>query len=159
MALSEYERWKAMEAGAYLSRVAGARTRLRTLADAMADVYADMEGIRAIDYATAQVRGGMPSDALDAMLDAKEARLSECQRQAHELEALLARAMYCLGRMPDQGQAALLEARYINGRAWAEVAEGLGCSERHVFQVKPLALAAFYDSMMERDKPGIPPAI
>lgn len=154
----ELERWRASEAEAYLRRAGAARARLATMADAMADICAEMEGLRGIDYAASSM-GGDATDILCDLIAAKDARLRELQAQAHGLEALVARAAYCLGRMPDQRHAALLEARYLNGRPWGEVARVVGCSERTAHRESRHALASFYDSMMERDKVDVPSAI
>lgn len=135
-----------------------ARARLATMADAMADICAEMEGLRGIDYAASSM-GGDATDILCDLIAAKDARLRELQAQAHGLEAIVARAAYCLGRMPDQRHAALLEARYLNGRPWGEVARAIGCSRQHLHRLKLVALAGFYESMMERDKVDLPSAI
>lgn len=148
---TEYERWKAEEAAAYLSAVKGAQARIRSLADTMADIYAEMEGIRAVDYSTERVDGGAVSYLLEQMLDDKQQRLDECQGQAHEMECRIRRATYVLGRMEDQLHASILEAHYINGHEWHHVAKSVNYGIDNIFKIRVQALIGFYDCMFESD--------
>lgn len=155
---TEYERWKADEAAAYLSRVKGAQARIQSLADTMADIYDEIAGIKAVDYSTERVDGGAVSYLLEQMLDDKQQRLDECQSQAHDMECKVRRVTYILGKMDDQLHASILEAHYINGKEWHMVAKAVNYGIDNIFKIRVQALIGFYDCMFENDS-DIPEAV
>lgn len=155
---TEYERWKADEAAAYLSHVKGAQARIQTLADTIADLYDEIAGIKAVDYSQDRVDGGVVSYLLEQMLDDKQQRMDQCQTQAHDMECRVRRVTYILGRMDDQFHASILEAHYVNGDDWHTVAERANYSTQHIFRIRFDALLGFYDCMFERET-DIPNAI
>lgn len=143
----DFDRYRADEAERHLSRIKGYRSRISTLADTIANLYADVENIKAVDYTLDRVAGGSPSEVLESMLDDKDARMVECQQQAHELECRVRRVMYVLGRMEDQFHASVLEAHYVNGEEWRAVAERVGYAEQHIYRIRFDALIGYYESM------------
>lgn len=158
MATEEFERWKADEAAAYLSRVKGAQARVKSLADEMVDIYEEIAGLKAIDYTKDRVDGGAISYLLEQMLDDKDQRLHDCQRQAHDLECLLRRVTYILDKMDDQFHASILERHYVNGIGWRTVAIDAGYAEASIFDIRIIALNGFYDCMFAQDS-EIPDAL
>ena len=155
---TESEAWRASEAHSYLCKARGAQRRIQTLADTIADIYAEIVSIKAVDYSIDRVDGGKPSEFVESMLDAKDARMQECQEQAHECECLLRRIVYVLGKMDDQLYASILEDHYINGNEWHVVAEHANYSVQHIHRIRFVALLDFYDCMLDKDA-EIPSAI
>lgn len=147
----EQELWRTSEAADYLSKVKGAQFRIQSLADQIADIYEEIAGIKAVDYSVDRVDGGCPAYIIEAMLDDKDERMKECQRQAHDLECLVRRVDYILGRMDDQLHASILEMHYVNGKPWDEIAEAVSYSSQHIYRLRFDALLCFYDCMFEKD--------
>lgn len=157
--LSEFEKWKVLEAQSYLKSVSGAQKRIRSLAETIAEIYLDIANIKAIDYSFDRTDGGATSDALVSLLSDKDERMKECQRQAHELECKVRRALYVFERMEDQTHASILESHYVNGKTWEETAEMTGYSIQSIHKMRETALLGFYEVMIDKDKVHIPNAI
>lgn len=155
---TESELWRASEAHAYLSKARGAQRRIQTLADTISDLYTEIAGLKAVDYSVDRVNGSFASDLLESMLDDKDERMKECQKQAHECECTLRRIVYILGKMDEQLYASVLEDYYINGNEWHIVAEHVNYSVQHLHRIRFVALLDFYDCMFEKDT-EIPSAI
>ena len=151
---TDSEAWRASEAHAYLCKARGAQRRIQTLADTIADLYDEIAGIKAVDYSVDRVDGGKPSDFIEQMLDDKDARMRECQEQAHDCECMLRRITYCLGKMSDQLYASILEDHYINGNEWYIVAEHANYSLRNIHNIRFMALLDYYDCMTDNDIPS-----
>lgn len=154
----EYERWKASEAAAYLSKVKGAQARIQTLADTIADLYEEIAGIKAVDYSADRVAGGAISYLLEQMLDDKQQRMEACQQQAHEMECRVRRVTFLLGRMDDQFHASILEAHYVNGMDWNSIAEMVNYGTTRLFEIRFMALVEFHECM-GMDATQIPDAL
>lgn len=155
----EYQQWLISQAHDYLTQVRGAQARINSLASSMAEIYIDIANIKAIDYSIEKTSGGEKKNLLVDFLNDKDERLREMQRQAHELELKVRRALYCLGKMEDQDLASILEEHYINRKSWQEISVVLSLTDRGIRRRKARALIAFYNELHPQDKTEIPESI
>lgn len=140
---AEWESYKARWSKRYLADVRGlvhSIAMIRSEIDELADM---LDGISGIDYAR-DARGGADDEALIRRIERLDSLRAEYIAELDGCIAAQERAHRALANI-GQPFRAVLTYRYIQGLAWADVADAVGYSEQHCKTVlHPRALSEVY---------------
>lgn len=141
-AAAEWESYKARWSKRYLADVRGMVHTVAMIESEIAEIAEMLDGITGIDYA--RDARGSDDEALIRRIEKLDSLRAEYVAELDGCVAAQARAHRALANI-GQPFRALLTYRYIEGKAWADVADAIGYSEQHCKTVlHPRALSELY---------------
>ena len=156
----DYTRWQASQAGAWAMQVKRTCIRLRERTQALEELTAFYDGLRAMRYDKDGGAGTHDPDSalVEAVtrLDSMRAEYAESVAEWRDEVSVFEHAL----RLIDGRYDAILMARYVRLKTWREIAQAMHYDENYCSSVLHIdALAALYVVMPSSMKTPLPDAL
>jgi len=155
----EFREYRIEQAGAWLDRIRRMGVKVRTLEGEIAELRADAEGLKALDYTRERVSMSPSGDRMAEIAALVFDKLDEFTDEYGGYMFERERARSCIMRLPDERHAAVLVRRYLSGQLWKEISESMGYDLRTVYRLRADGLCELYDLMPPTERDPIPSAM
>jgi len=147
------ERERNQKAKQWLKRYGDSLSDIERLKAELAHLTAKQEGAKAIQYTDMPRAPGIDGDLSDlfAQRDEMRRRIIKAMTRAN---AIMDGVQAAIEEVQDQGERAVLSARYIRLMKWEDVAEATYYSISWVYEIHGRALGSIYDIVFNRNKTG-----
>lgn len=137
------------EAKQWLNRYRDASMAVKRLESQLAEVRANMDGVRAIQYSDMPKSPSVSGDLSDAVALVTEMEADIATRKAQAITTMR-EVMEVIEQVESERQRAVLNARYIEQKSWHKIARDIGYELSYVFRIHGMALLSVIN-MVEKE--------
>lgn len=128
-----------------LNRAQATRKKRQEAAAALENITAKLE-LPKLNYGQPVGTNNIRPDRVGHAVEAREPYIDEIRAAEIEYRGAVIEAARLIEKVKDTRSYSVLSARYIQGKAWEEIAESMNCSKRSIFRLRDNGLREILDA-------------